>query len=445
MRTSFTPLVIAALLCASPVAAQQQGRPERPYRGIFGGGVSDAEQLLTVNFGVSGGYDDNILANASEGGAIGLPSDPRVAKSGGFGEANADLAYSLNRTRVGFGASLATTQRLYTTEGGDSLGTYTGGASGWFEVAKRTRLSLSGSSAYQPFLSYSFFPVPVASEEELVEIGEPNFDLAFGRQKQWHHSVSASLTQGLTSRASLTFGGGYDLTTASDDRLEQTNYSANGRFNLGISRGFGVHFGYGYQDARYASNEPAGRSPVIHNLDIGVDFKRALSISRRTHLSFGTGSTAMQDRNQTVYRITGNATLSHEFRRTWRAALAYVRDAGFLQNLHEPTFADSLAISVGGMATRRVQISTQLGAALGSVGVSSSNGYDSYLGSASATVALSRYASVNVSYSNYRYSFDRTVELPVLTPRETNRQVVQGGVSLWLPLFHRSRRPNATR
>jgi hypothetical protein len=35
--------------------------------------------------------------------------------------------------------------------------------------------------------------------------------------------------------------------------------------------------------------------------------------------------------------------------------------------------------------------------------------------------------------------------LPVLTPRETNRQVVQGGVSLWLPLFHRSRRPNATR
>ena len=57
--------MIAALLCASPVAAQQQGRPERPYRGIFGGGVGDAEQLLTVNFGVSGGYDDNILANAS--------------------------------------------------------------------------------------------------------------------------------------------------------------------------------------------------------------------------------------------------------------------------------------------------------------------------------------------------------------------------------------------
>jgi hypothetical protein len=445
MRTSSFPLVIAALLCASPVAAQQQGRPERPYRGIFAGGVGDAEHLLKAEFSVSGGYDDNVLANASEGGAIGLPTDPRVAKSGGFGEANADLAYSLNRTRVGFGASLATTQRLYTTENGSSLGTYTGGASGWFELAKRTRLSVSASSAYQPFLSYSFFPVPVASEAELVEIVEPNFDLAFSRQSQWRHSIAASLTQGLSSRASLSFGGGYDLTAASDDRFDQKNYSGNGRFTLGISRGFGVHFGYGYQDARYSSEAQAGRSPVIHDLDIGVDFNRALSISRRTRLTFGTGSTAMKDRNQTVYRITGNARLSHEFRRTWNAALAYDRDAGFLQNLHEPTFSDSLAISVGGMATRRVQISTQLGAALGSVGVSSSNDYDSYFGSASATVALSRYVGVNVSYSNYRYSFDRSVELPVLTPRETNRQVVQGGMSLWLPLIHRSRRPNATR
>ena len=155
-------------------------------------------------------------------------------------------------------------------------------ASGWFELAKRTRLSVSQSSAYQPFLSYSFFPVPVAAEQELVDVIEPNFDLAFARQEQWRHSVSASLTQGLSSRASLTFGGSYDLTTASDDSLEQKNYSGNGRFNLGISRGFGVHFGYGYQDARYSSEAQAGRSPVIHNLDIGVDFNRALSFSRRT-------------------------------------------------------------------------------------------------------------------------------------------------------------------
>ena len=445
MRKTTSFIVLAGLLWAAPASAQPKGRPERPYRGIFGGGVGDAEQLLTVDFGVSGGYDDNVLANATEGGVIGLPGDPRVSKSGGFGEANADLSYSLNRTRVGFGASLATSQRRYTEGAGDFLGTYSGGASGWFQVAKRTRLSVSESSTYQPFLSYSFFPVPVAAEQELVDVVEPNFDLAFARQEQWRHGVSASVTQGLSSRASFTFGGSYELTTATDDRLEQTNYSGSGRFNLGISRGFGVHFGYGYHDARYSSAEQAGRSPVIHDLDIGVDFNRALSISRRTRLSFGTGSTAMKDRGQTVYRITGNATLSHEFRRTWSASLAYLRDAGFLQNLHEPTFSDSLAMTVGGMATRRVQISTQLGAALGSVGVSAANDYDSYFGNASVNVALSRHASVHVTYSYYHYSFDRSVELPVFAPRDTDRQSISGGVSLWLPLLHRSRRPNATR
>ena len=97
------------------------------------------------------------------------------------------------------------------------------------------------------------------------------------------------------------------------------------------------------------------------------------------------------------------------------------------------------------MATRRVQISTGLGAALGSVSVTDSNDYDSYFGNASVNVGLSRYASVNVSYSYYHYSFDRSLELSVPTPREMNRQIVQGGVSLWLPLLHRSRRPNATR
>ena len=445
MRTSSLSLVIAALLCASPVAAQQQGRPERPYRGIYGGGVGDAEQLLNVNFGVSGGYDDNILANASESGAIGAPSDPRLAKSGGFGEASGDLSYSLNRTRVGFATSLGTTQRRYTTDAGNFVGTYSGGASGWFQMAKRTRLSVSQSSTYQPFLSYSFFPVAVAVEQELVDVVEPDFDLAFAREEQWRHAVSVSLTQGLSSRASLSFGGSYDLTTASDDRFEQKNYSANGVFNLGISRGLGVHFGYGYRDARYGGEEQAGRVPVMHNLDIGVDFNRALSVSRRTRLTFSTGSTAVKDYEQTVYRVTANAKLSHEFRRTWSAVLAYRRGAEFYQNLHQPGFADSLAFTVGGMATRRVQVSTGVGAALGTVGVSGSNAYDSYFGTASVNVGLSRYAGVNVSYSYYQYSFDRSVELPVLTPRDLDRQSIQGGVTLWLPLLHRSRRPNATR
>ena len=320
-RTVRGSIVVAALLCALPVAAQQQGRPERPYRGIFGGGVGDAEQLLTVNFGVSGGYDDNVLANARESGGGSL--DPRVAKSGGFGEATADLAYALNRTRVGFAASLGTTQRSYTTGGEDFLGSYSGGASGWFQVAKRTRLNVTESSAYQPFLSYSFFPIPAAPEGELVEVAEPTFDLAFGRQTQWRHSVLASVTQGLSSRASLTFGAGYETTDASVTRLDQKNYSGSGRFNLTISRGFGVHFGYGYRDARYAADEQTGRRPVMHNLDIGVDFNRPLSISRRTRLTFGTGSTAMKDYDLAVYRITANATLSHEFRRIWNAALAY--------------------------------------------------------------------------------------------------------------------------
>jgi hypothetical protein len=444
MRTRSTAFVLAALLCAAPAAAQS-ARPERPYRGIFGGGVGNTEQLLTVKFAVNGGYDDNVLAGDSGG----VSADPRAAKSGGYGQAQSELSYSLNRKRVGFAASLGTTQRRYTSVLGNFLGTYSGGASGWFQVAKHTRLALTQSSSFQPFLSYSFFPVPGAFEGELAEgdlppIENPSFDLAIGKENQWRHSASASLSQGLSSRATLSLGGSYNTANASQDSLDLKSYSYDGRLSLNISRGLGVHFGYGYRDGGYGG--ATSNSPVVHNLDIGVDYSRPLSISRRTKLQFGTGSAAMRDLDRTVYRITGNATLSYEFKRTWNAALNYKRDAGFLQNLRAPVFADAVSFSVGGMPTRRLQVATQIGAALGTVGVTASaSGYNSYYGTASCNVALSRYAGLNVAYSYYQYSFDSSVELPQLSSRNLDRQSLQGGVTFWLPIVHRTRRPDAAR
>ena len=61
---------VAALFAASTPAAAQAPRPERPYRGLFGGGVGDVEQSLIWNGSTGGGYDDNVLAQDGLGGAI---------------------------------------------------------------------------------------------------------------------------------------------------------------------------------------------------------------------------------------------------------------------------------------------------------------------------------------------------------------------------------------
>jgi hypothetical protein len=149
-----------------------------------------------------------------------------------------------------------------------------------------------------------------------------------------------------------------------------------------------------------------------------------------------------------VYRLTGNARLTYEFQRTWNAALAYTRDAGFLQNLRRPVFADAVSLLISGQASRRVQVSTSLGAALGTVGLidtTGSNGYNTFFGTSAVTFGVSRYAALDVGYSYYHYAFDRGVELPQATGRHLNRQTVQAAVKLWLPIAYRSRRPHAAR
>src|SRR5688500_8910763 len=104
MKSSLTSIVCAAALLIAVPAAAQQPRPARPYRGLFGGGMGDTEQVLTLTGSVGVGYDDNVLADQS--GTGGLGTDPRIDQSGTFQQMSGGLTYSLERTRVSLGASL---------------------------------------------------------------------------------------------------------------------------------------------------------------------------------------------------------------------------------------------------------------------------------------------------------------------------------------------------
>ena len=107
-------------------------------------------------------------------------------------------------------------------------------------------------------------------------------------------------------------------------------------------------------DTRAPSSHPS-RPPSFHNIDVGIDYNRPLSFSRRATLAFGTGSTAVQDYTGTHYHLTGNANLNYELNRTWNASLGYTRDAQFLENVRQSVFADSLLASLHGLFTRRFE------------------------------------------------------------------------------------------
>src|SRR3972149_6680328 len=108
---SIVVTLVAALLAlalpASDQIVQPTLRPDRPSRGLFGGGVGDASQQLILNVSFGGGFDDDLLAESA--GSTFLPPGTQTPRSGQFGFGNTGLNYSVDgqRVRASLGANAA--------------------------------------------------------------------------------------------------------------------------------------------------------------------------------------------------------------------------------------------------------------------------------------------------------------------------------------------------
>jgi hypothetical protein len=276
------------------------------------------------------------------------------------------------------------------------------------------------------------------------ELPDDNFAESPEYYVTWNGSLGTNRRLQLSRRLTLTAD--TDFSTRSDSTRADTyqSFGGGGTLRYGVGRGLALKAGYFYTRALYSVQD---RRVDSHQFDVGVDFNRALSISRRTSVSFSTGTSAVTqaDGNGTRLRATGTASLEHEIGRTWTAALNYRRGMQFMDAWPEPVFSDSLTVTFGGLLTRRLQFSANGRAATGEVGVGNSSGFGAYHGGATLSYALSRYANVGIAYSRYHHRFDESAALAPGFGPSIDRQRVVAQVSLWAPLFHRARRDNAAR
>jgi hypothetical protein len=425
-------LCAAYLVAAAPVAAQAP-RPERPYRGLFASGTGDAGQMLSVNVSLAGRYDDDLLADATGQNTVTL--DPRSTQSGVLGQLAAGMAYSLQGERITLGVSGGTNARYYP----DSETKFLRGSQGQLSLrvglTDRTQLSVAGGVTRQPFVFQSVFPV--ANDLDVTDATVPNLDLAIGSDPYTAYDGNAGLSYQVTRRASL--AGFYSYRTA-DNLYGQGRFvyqTAGGGLSYSIAKGLNARAGYSYGEARYAAN----RTRPFHGIDAGVDYNRALSITRRTTLSFGTGSAATRGDETLHFTFTGSARLNHEIGRTWNAFGAYGRQLMLSEMLQEPIVSDGISVGVGGLISRQLQFTAMAQAALGTVGVArSSPGFNNGHAAASLKYAIARFVNFGVTYSYYRHRFDDGVQLPADVPLSFDRHSVRASVSLWAPLVKRARR-----
>jgi hypothetical protein len=434
--------VIAIAAPASAQIAQPTLRASRPARGLFGGGLGDLEQSLVFNGSVGGGYD------RAEGGQIttgpDIPTTVTPPWTGSHGIAAASLAYSFSRGRVYAGASADARARYRDGQSNSFNGIGASGNINW-EIASRTSVSASQGFSRQPRNMQNFYGSWFDAESA------PNtvFDLG-GATSLGDYTTSqsaVSFQQGFTQRISLNAGYSHHRYYGShgDPTTDSRTQTAAAGLSYQIARGIRFRIGYGHTSARYGTNDATHYGGLV--MDGGLVFDRALSLTRRASLSFATGLTGARDEfGNTHYFATGYVTFSYELGRSWTAVANYRRGVDFNQSLGQPIVMDMVSAGLGGDLSRRFQAGTGVAASWGAIGISAGeSGYDAYSASAWLRMALTRELGVSVNYAYRHYLVDDSRSLPFGMQPSSDRQSIRATLDLWLPLFTRARRPDASR
>jgi hypothetical protein len=342
---------------------------------------------------------------------------------------------------VQFGAGATTDYRYYTDIDdlrGGNLGLSFGMSAA---LTPRTQFQLSTSFAYQPYYQYSLFPtLPTIDAPDLGVPQSLTPDFVISRESGWISTSGVSLERQLGRRSTLSLFYTYGRSDfGSSDSVDVPvvfdvqSHLAGFRFQRRLTRNTSLRLGYSYRRGDYADVE----TPVTegHDVDIGVDYGRALTLSRRARISFSTGTSIIQTAGERFYRAVGAANFTYQISRTWTAAATYNRGLGFVGRFADPFFSDNVAAGLEGFLGRRVRLSFSGAYSSGEIAFGSdADAFGTSTADATAQYAFTEYLAAYVQYLFFRYDFPESLGFPGGSG-PVNRNGVRGGLSLVLPIL----------
>ena len=100
---------------------------------------------------------------------------------------------------------------------------------------------------------------------------------------------------------------------------------------------------------------------------------------------------------------------------------------------------------MSGDLSRRFHVSTAVASSWGSIGIASANGLNALSATASLRTAITREVGASLRYAYGHYLVDDSTVLPIGMRPGTDRQSLRATIDVWIPLFTRARRPDASR
>jgi hypothetical protein len=433
--------VVVALACSiasSPAAAQtytpggmgSPSRPERPYRGLFGGGVGNTTQSLTLDGSLGIGTGSPPTVGAGTGPTNVFEGSGNITGSG-------TLAYELGRDKYTVYATNTFLGDYYRQPSGNRLLPRE-----ILTAALNYRLSSSTGMAWG--LTYKNIPDVMASDffdgnlDTVVSLNQ-NLGLTFKRYNRI--GTTFDVSQRVTERVGL--AGGLSYARGMTTTKAWTILLYTGTVSYNINKGLAAYVEY--KDGGQRNEEP-GKPPEMDRhprTSFGLDYKKPLSLSRRTTLSFSTGTAGMYDRALDAYKyeLIGNVNLGREIGRTWLASLNYSRDFRYIEFVGEPLLGNYVTAGLEGSFSRRLQFESSFGGSSGYLGLNKEDiaKTDMYFGAVKLSMALTRMLGLTADYGYYRYTLP-SHELIEVAPGLRHYQVFRTYVQVWVPLLTQRKR-----
>jgi len=385
---------------------------------------------------VSEAYDDNILAD----GGAGVQNS--LQKSGVYTDLTANFSFHTAGRRLQFGSAAGTDVRYYSDQH-TIVGVGHYGSSGLTYSTPRSTFSVDGGVAYAPSYLYRLFATVVANPSvgDTVASG-----YAVNDSSSYNYDARIGFTQNLSPRNRIRLSGEGRYTdflhtttqTNSFGSRDLTTYESGVTFSRGLTRDVNLNVGYTYRRAQYYT----GAFPTEHDATFGLEYEHPLSKTRRTHLHVAV-ATAMLDAPvqgdatgefRTQYRAIADASLRHQFARTWQVSSAYNRGLGFIEGFATPVATDGLSINTTGLVSRRVDLAASASYSVGEpVIVDQSSGFTTYAANVRMRIALNNQWALYTEYLYYYYDFSRGF-VPIGLPSQMSRNSVRAGLTLWVPV-----------
>ena len=414
---------------AQQAPPSQQARPVRPYRGGLFGENPKGQQPIDFTMSLSEGYDTL--------GSDELSVDPLSVpfrRAGLYSNLDSALRYTLGRRArrltIRAGSALRYTPAPY-----QLLSTnYVGSVAFTSPVWRGGRVDMSQGVGYTPYYQFDVFPT--LSLETAQAPKGPSSDYAIWKQPAYTYTSGIQFLQQFSARSSLRLEYARRSVLVSGHASDLLTQNAGIRFTHHFTRYAGFHAGIGSGVAQFGPASGVINRIRTHDIDIGLDYDRPISFSRRTTLSFSSGSSLIPQGGRMYYHLTGNASLKHEIARTWGASLQYARELQFVEAFPQPLFSDSITAGVKGSPSRRVDIAFSGSYSAGQIGVSAAGGtLDTYTSSAHIGISVNRHFAWYSEYLYYHYRLGQLTSAATALPGQLDRQTARVGLKLWFPLL----------